>query len=97
MRNSRFFLTRKFLARFSTFKNFFKNVLEYQNDSKFNRVLIGNTLQSGLKKNLGVRKSREFLIYRPLLYLYQNCYFTNPSENRISSSSSVDSVLPSSV
>ena len=28
---------KNFLARFSTFRNFFKNVLEYQNCSKFSR------------------------------------------------------------
>ena len=51
-----------FLARFSTFKKNFQNVLEYQNDSKI--IKEPNLSYSTIwEKIFGVRKSREFLIF----------------------------------
>ena len=48
----------------------FSNVLEYQNGSKFAGGLLRPTLLSELKKNLGVRKSRKFLIFEITVRLY---------------------------
>ena len=48
---------KNFLAQFSTFRNFFKNVLEYQNDSKFARSPNSTSSTIWIKKLGGQKKS----------------------------------------
>ena len=62
---------KNFLARFSSFRNFFKNFIEYPNFIEYSKFANGpNSIYSSIwVKKLGVRKSREFLIFRPLLVI----------------------------
>ena len=67
-----------FLAQFSTFR-IFLNALEYQNGSKFARPQKSawcDLLTNRDEKNLGVRKSREFLIFRPLMNNFKKIKIT---------------------
>ena len=54
---------KSFFARLSTFRNSFENVLEYQNGSKFAKGPNLTYFLILIKKNFGLWKSREFLIF----------------------------------
>ena len=58
---------KNFLARFSTFRNFFKNVLEYQNDSKFARGPNSTYSTIWFKKTWGSEKVGNSLFSGPKL------------------------------
>ena len=63
--------TNTFLPRwFCIFTNFFKNVLEYQNRSKFVRVPYLIKIAMLVKNILGSGKN-SFLIFRLLIYIYE--------------------------
>ena len=56
---------KNFLAQFSTFRNFFKNVLEYQNDSKFARGPNSTSSTIWIKKTWGSEKVGNSLFSGP--------------------------------
>ena len=57
---------KNFLAQFSTFRNFFKNVLEYQNDSKFARGPNSTYSTIWIKKTWGSEKVGNSLFSGPI-------------------------------